>query len=111
MSIKRFQAGNQPVEYRTQSAELAASGIALAGENVFCGLLVKTDGTNNVTITVYDNASAASGDKLLPSAFVVKGTALLWGIELDKGILADNGIYVEITCAGTCSVIALYDQG
>lgn len=78
----------------------AASAAAVSGPCVFYGLIVKTDGTNNVTVNVYDN-TAASGTKLLPTSTVIPGTSRLFAVDFsDAPILCDNGVYVDISVAG-----------
>lgn len=96
------------------STESAVSAAHVSEPCVFRGLVVKTDGTNDVTITVFDN-TAASGTTLLPAAFDILGTAKLWGFSFgnDGGPVASTGIYVEVTVAGggSAAVQVLYDKG
>lgn len=59
----------------------------------------KTDGTNNLTIKVYDNASAASGNVV--AEFTIIGADLKGG-EMFENLAMHNGIYVDMTLgAGT----------
>lgn len=97
------------VPVHEQTAPASASGIAYSGHSVFNGLIVKTDGTNDVTLNVYDN-TAASGTRLLPSDVIVPGTARLFVIEFNRGIECQNGIYVDGTCSGSFEWQALYDS-
>lgn len=112
MALKQFEAGKQPVEFRKLSAEVTGTGTVVTGKTVFCGLLVTTDGTNDVTITLYDNTSAA-GTKLMPGSPVFKGSDNIGGIEFDKGILAEIGIHIVISVAGggSCTIQIIHDQG
>jgi hypothetical protein len=67
------------------------------------------DGANDPTITVYDNAAAASGEELVPSTDYdasALGLNGAWG----PSVLATSGIYIEITCAGACEVTVLYHK-
>lgn len=57
----------------------------------------KTDGTNNLTLKVYDNASAASGNVI--TEFTIIGADLKGG-ELFENLNVANGIYVDMTVAG-----------
>ncbi len=77
----------------------AASGVAYAGECVFYGLVIRTDGTNAVGLNLFDSITAA-GRRLLPSNVVIPGTANLWSISFTPPILCARGVYVQITAAG-----------
>jgi hypothetical protein len=66
------------------------------------GLIVNTDGTNDVTITLYDNTSA-SGTKIISTIIIpTSATNRIFVIGFDDDdIQYHTGIYVDITCAGT----------
>jgi hypothetical protein len=83
------------------------SGIVYAGKCIFQGFLVGTDGVNDPEIAFYDNASAASGTKVVPTNTY---DASLLGLNGVTGMhqYCENGLYVNISCAGTCEVIPLY---
>lgn len=84
-----------------------ASGIVIADLCVFGGFLLGTDGVNNPTITVFDNDSEASGEELVPT---VEYDATALGLNGVSGIklLAQNGIYIEISCSGNCEATVFY---
>ena len=65
----------------------------------FAGITVTPDGTNNVTVSIYDNASAGSGSKPLPTMTFAGngGTQYLGPPHVVK---MTNGIYVDVTVAG-----------
>ena len=88
------------------SIEKTSSGSAYGGPCFLHDVLVGgSDGSNDITVSVYDNASAASGTKLLPT-FTVDASALgLNGLTLTVAKRVYNGVYVEITTSGTASVI------
>ena len=92
------------------AAPLTESGKVHTGPVAFAGLMVQTDGTNDVVINVYDAVTAA-GKKVVPTALKVPGSQESWGLNIDPPLLCDNGIYVEITCSGSCSVVPIYDAG
>ena len=87
---------------------LTASGQAITGSGTFHGFIIKCDGTNDVTVNVYDNTSAA-GTQLIPDDSVFDGTIKLNAVSFSPGVFFDTGIYVEITCAGAVEVKALYN--
>lgn len=68
-----------------------------------CGILIVTDGTNDATAIVYDNASTASGTKLFQGKVV--GTANFGGATWEVPIIANSGIYVDITGTGATYIV------
>ena len=56
----------------------------------------KTDGTNNFTIKIYDNASAASGNVV--TEFTIIGADLKGGETFDD-LKMSNGVYIDATIA------------
>jgi len=97
--------------YRPHRATTAtASGaLAVTGQAVFYGVSVKTDGSNDVTLSVFDSL-VASGTALIEEDIVIDGGAGYAAIEETAGLPVDNGIYVVVTCAGTCSYKVYYDN-
>ena len=86
-----------------QSSDLkSASGVISAIPGVLTGLNVTTDGTNDATAILYDNASAASG-VILAKQFV-KGVSGNGAIHLPCPVLAANGIYLSLTGTGAGAV-------
>ena len=81
------------------------SGIVYSGRCKLHGFLVgDLDGTNDATVTIYDN-TAASGNEVIPS-FDSDASALgLNGAMFNFGEQMEKGIYVEITCSGTARVV------
>ena len=78
-------------EYTDDAAASTTSGI-------FHGILFATDGTYPVTVSVYDNASAASGKELVPTHIVTtSATNRISGISIAPAVRYDNGVYVDIT--------------
>jgi hypothetical protein len=90
----------------------AASSAAVSGACLFYGITVITDGTNNVTLNIYDN-TAASGTRLIPTNFIIPGIDRYFGYKPPLPIRCTNGIYVSVSVAGggTCSYQVLYDRG
>ena len=88
---------------------LTASGIAFTGSGLFHGILIKCDGSNDVTVNIYDALSTA-GKQLLPDDSVFDGTIRLASVSWAPGIWFDTGLYIEITTAGTAEIMALYNK-
>ena len=105
----RLFKGSIPVAYLTAPA--AASDASVTGSCVFHGITFKTDGSNNITFTVYDSEDA-SGTSITPVDCVIAGSALTWSLSYDPGILCSTGIYTKVAVAGagTCSFQVTYDQ-
>jgi len=108
MALQLYK-GSIPVSYITVPA--TASAASVSGSCVFYGIIVQTDGTNNVTLNVYDN-TAASGTNLTPDDIVILGSSRAWTLSYSPGALCSTGVYVEVTVAGagTCSFQVLYTQ-
>jgi hypothetical protein len=87
----------------TQTADSAIMDNA----GFFKGFLITPDGANNVTITFYDNASAASGTQLTPD-MIFAGDGGTQGITFPAYIQCKNGIYADITTAGTVEYTVYY---
>ena len=96
--------------YVIQSAEKSADASIYDGPCLFYGLVIATDGTNDVTIDVYDN-TAASGTKLLPTIVIPTSADIRYEtIWFGKPVWCKTGIYVDITTAGTVAYMAYYFQ-
>ena len=108
MGQHHFGAGRPAVTIQKISAEIAANGQAVTGNCVFGGMLIKTDGTNNVTVSAYNGTSNA-GSKLFPAATVIPAASRMASITYNPGLSCPDGIYVEISgTGGVCQV--LYDN-
>jgi hypothetical protein len=89
---------------QTGDVALTATGGLLAG------LMVITDGTNTVTMDIYDNATAASGKKLVPTMpITTSSTNRISTFALD--VPYHNGLYFDITCSGTVSYMVYFTPG
>jgi hypothetical protein len=86
------------------STTKTASAAILSMRGNFHGLFLVTDGTNAVTVDVYDN-TAASGRKLIPT-WVVPSSATnrSAAISFNPPIPVKIGIYVNVSVAGGGSV-------
>ncbi len=83
------------------TAEAAASAAVLVGTGLLDAIAFKTDGTNNVTVNVFDN-NAASGKRLIPADTIVTTSASnrTASIVFDPPMLYSDGVYVQVTTAG-----------
>jgi len=80
----------------------SSSAVIKAGVGILVDVLVYTDGANNGTVTIYDNATAASGHVLAKE--VVKGEFLQGG-EVNILCNCDNGLYMELSGTGATAII------
>ncbi len=92
------------------SGEKTADAAILVGHGVFGGIVVATDGTNAVTVSIYDNASTASGTELIPTTVFTTGAAdRKQYLFPPRPIEVENGIYVDITIGGgSCGYTVYY---
>ena len=96
------------IEWTNKSAQTASAAITTTSGYLH-GIMLATDGTNSVTISVYDNASAASGTTLIPTQVVTTSAAnRSTAINISPAVIFYNGIYVEITCSGTVGYTVYY---
>jgi len=111
MGNYRFK--NQLLEYWEISGVLTASAV-IARRCIWNGLIFVTDGSNNITVNVYDNnTAAASARRIWPTNYIVVGADRKHVISVDPGIYVDLGIAVVIAVAGggTCSYQIAYNFG
>ena len=82
------------------SGVLTADAAAMAVPGYFFGVLLRTDGTNEATIELHDNATTAAGTVL--AAFGVPGADLarLFEAPCNTPIWCRNGIWGNVTGTG-----------
>ena len=95
----------------TRTATLTADAKVTTGRGFITGIIVMTDGTNNVTVEIYDNVTAG-GEKIIPTWIIPtsatnRSSALSFGGD---GEPFDTGIYVDITTSGTVSYMVYYEK-
>lgn len=94
--------------YRS-SGEQSADAAITTTAGVLRGIMVATDATNAVTVSIYDHASAASGTELIPTTIITtSSTDRAQGVFLPFDVGFVNGIYVDITCSGTVAYVVYY---
>lgn len=87
------------------SGLLSASGVLSSGKNLIKGVLLVPDGTNAPTVTIYNNASAASGVVL----FQATGSATVGTyFDFTHAVQADLGLYVQLSGTGSPKAIVYY---
>lgn len=99
--------------YVRQAGEFTASAIITPSAGKFHGILFTTDGTNTVTVSIYDNAAAADGRELIPTSYITSSASnRLSSISIDPPVKYYNGIYVNIAVAGggTVSYMVYYED-
>ena len=94
--------------YSYRHKTLTASGLILAGRCVLGGFLLGMDGTNDQTVTVYDNI-AELGLKIVPTN-TYDASALGLNGYMGPTVECKNGVYVAISGAGTVEVVVLYKE-
>ncbi len=92
------------------SGEQTGDAAILVGAGVFGGIVVATDGTNAVTVSIYDNATTNSGTELIPTTVITtSATDRVQYIFPPRPIEVSNGIYVDITLGGgSCGYVVYY---
>ena len=82
----------------------SADAAILARPGRLLGVIGIADGTNQATVTVYDNASAASGTVL--AQVIVDATLTYQDMHLPgEGVICNSGIYVDVTGTGANYII------
>ena|SRR5208337_1204980 len=87
------------------SGVISTSSVAVLGPARLTDCSVYTDGVHNVTLTIYDNATSASGNVL--AQVTVTGASLVGGCFMPIPEQVSAGIYVSISGTGG-SVLVSY---
>jgi hypothetical protein len=85
--------------------QTSSGAIVTGGGHFLCSVLIITDGTDAVTATLYDNASAASGKVIFKGT--VPGASYFGVGDAGNPIAVGNGIYLSIS-GSTPNVIVYY---
>ncbi len=78
----------------TKVAQIDGGGLIHEGPAILFGLLIGTDGTNDPTLTVYDNTTG-SGKEVCPTNTYDASALGLNGFMPGAGIFCENGIFVD----------------
>jgi hypothetical protein len=88
---------------------LTADGLVFTGRCVIHGVLVGTDGTNDVTVALH-NSLDNSGDKIIPSITIDAANDGYGGL-LDLNAGCNVGCYLDLTlAAGSCEVVVYFSK-
>lgn len=93
-------------DYETTGNQ-TASGHVVTTNVVFGGILVSTDGSNDVTFTVYKGSSAVDANALTPKNMVVKAANSYGGVFIRHPVRCAEGIYVAIS-GGSPNYVVYY---
>ena len=101
MTVLAFSDQTMALDYTIPSGTKAAAAAIIAKAGFFHGIIITTDGTNSVTLDIYDNASAATGTKLIPTLVIPSSSSnRSLVIVFPNPIQVQNGIYVNSSVAG-----------
>ena len=78
------------------SGQLSASGLVFAGSGWITNLGIITDGTDNVTATLYDSATGANGT-VIEGPLTVVGSAWFGGRGWNHPRAFTNGIWLILS--------------
>jgi hypothetical protein len=93
----------ESVPYSMVSTVKTATALIYTGDIQFNGIIIATDGTNAVTLDVYDGTTTA-GTKVIPQLVIPSSaTNRSFALSVDPGIHMYTGIYVVISVAGSGS--------
>ena len=90
------------------SGEQTSDGAVATIGGYIAGVEIITDGTNDVKLILYDNASAASGTVLFEGT--VLGGSHFGGRVWSYPVIYDNGIYADITGTGASYIVEYIDR-
>jgi hypothetical protein len=87
------------------SGEITASKSICSGPGFLTSLMVYTDGTNDVEVTLYDNASGAIGDILC--IIIVAGASDYGGRNWPEGAFRKfkDGVYAVVSGTGASAIV------
>jgi len=95
-------------ETLNSSGEKTADALIKLGHGYLAGIMLVTDGTNAVTVSVYDGATA-TGTKLIPDWVVTtSSTDRAQYLQLPGAVQFGTGCFVDITTAGTVAFVVYY---
>ena len=103
MAIGKKMVNGRVIENICHSSGLKSASVAiLPHEGILVSCIVFTNGSDDAEVTVYDNASAASGTELAHS--YVKGAERMGG-EARIFCYAENGLYLSISGTGVKALV------
>jgi hypothetical protein len=107
-----FLFGFIPNEWMGYSATKTADALIHTGAGYFYGFVVKTDGTNSVTLQIYDGTTTG-GTRIGPDFLCVTSSTnrmCVFGTG-DLPIPFSTGLYVDITSSDTTPDYTVFYRG
>ncbi len=90
----------------SQVSTRTSSGLVASGTGILGGVVVATDGTNAVTLNIYDNTDG-SGKKIIPSTVITSSASnRVQAIAVD--LQFNTGVYVTATSSGSFEYTVYY---
>ena len=74
---------------------------------IVTGVQIITDGTNDATVVLHDNASAASGTEIFKATVTGTDDTIIFNLP-NNGVYCSNGVYADITTSGTMGYIVTF---
>lgn len=104
-----FSASAQ-VRYTYSQGLKTASAVISRYPCVVTDLAVFTDGTNTVTVTLYNSSTATTTNKTVLAKAVVLGTSLAGGIFIPVPIKATEGVYMTLSGTDGSTIVYITPQ-
>lgn len=90
------------VAYDTSGLKTSSAAI-MTQRGYLCGAIILTDGDNDGTVTLYDNASAGSGTVL--AKLNLPGADLSGAVMFPLPVACANGVYCTIAGTGCNAIV------
>jgi len=90
------------------STDKTADALIYTGYSNFTGILIITDGSNTVTVDIYDGTST-SGTKIIPTIVFDPADNTNHVLSFLPPIKMNDGIYIDVTTAGTVTYKVYYN--
>ena len=95
---------------RPSAVYTADQASIVTGGGYFYGLIVMTDGTNAVTVKIYDN-TATTGTRILPDWLVTTGSSDRYQrLDFNPPLSFNSGVSIDVTTSGTVSYMIFTRQ-
>jgi hypothetical protein len=108
LSVPASLVAFRPGEWMNYSAVKTADALIHTGGGYVYGIIVATDGTNDVTVKTYDNTSAA-GTKLHPDMVCTTSSSnRMCVLGFSPPVPYSTGVYVDVTLAAGAVAYTVY---
>ena len=95
-------------EMMTGSGAKSSSAVISTRPGILRQVIVSSASTDSITVNLYDNATSASGTKLIPTWIIISPTTNnLQTLYVDSERYG-TGLYADITSSGTFSYVVIY---